>query len=90
MNIVLQSLIIVFIFIFILWFQYIDDKNKKKTRTSFYDKFKLPILISCIGGLLIYYANFFINNDNCNFYPFLFIHNKNNKDQLVYTELANW
>lgn len=97
MNIiVLQSLIISSIFIFIKWFQYIDDKKNNKIRISLYDKYKLPLLISSIIGLIIYYSNIFnnTNTDSCYFNPFLIFNtntkHKYNTEQLVYTEMANF
>jgi len=39
------------IFIFILWFQNIDDKKCKRTRNTFYEKYKLPILVCSLIGL---------------------------------------
>jgi len=94
MNIIVfQLLIISSIFIFILWFQHIDDKKNNKIRTSIYDKYKLPILISSIIGLIIYYLQNQNNlyNDKCYFNPFMIFNKKNyTNNQLVYTEMPNF
>lgn len=52
-NFIKQSLIIVFCFFLILWFQDLDDKKNKKTRDTLYDKYKIPILVCSIIGLLL-------------------------------------
>jgi hypothetical protein len=52
-NYIKQSLIIVFIFLIVLWIQKIDDKSKDIKRETIYDKFKLPLLVSAISGLLL-------------------------------------
>jgi hypothetical protein len=36
------------IFLIVLWIQTLDDKKYNKKRTSYYHKFKLPLLISSI------------------------------------------
>ena len=97
MNIIVfQLLIISSIFIFILWFQYIYDKKNNKIRTSIYDKYKLPVLISSIIGLIIYYLNIqqknsYNNKDNNYFNPFMIFNNKKyTNEQLVYTEMPNF
>ncbi len=54
MNLILkQVLIIGTIFTVILWFQHQDDKKTKRERKTFFDKYKLPLLVSSIIGLLI-------------------------------------
>ena len=54
MNLILkQFLIIGSTFLIILWFQYQDDKKHKKKRKSFYDKYKFPLLVSSIIGLML-------------------------------------
>ena len=62
-----QFLIISFIFIIIWWFQSIDDKKNKKERITFYDTYKLPILVSAIVGLILNITFFVdINKKECN------------------------
>lgn len=54
MNLILkQLLIIVFVFLIVLWFQKVDDKKQKKTRTGIYDEYKLPLLVSAMVGLVL-------------------------------------
>ena len=54
MNLLLkQVLIIGTIFTIILWFQEQDDKKTKRERKTFFDKYKLPLLVSSIIGLMI-------------------------------------
>lgn len=54
MNLILkQFLLIGLAFFIILWFQYQDDKKHKKKRKSFYDKYKFPLLVSSIIGLIL-------------------------------------
>ena len=54
MNLLLkQVLIIGTIFTIILWFQQQDDKKTKRERKTFFDKYKLPLLVSSIIGLMI-------------------------------------
>jgi len=65
MNLILkQVLIIGSIFAIILWFQQKDDKKTKRIRTTFIEKYKLPLLVSSIVGLLLNLKN--LNNLNCN------------------------
>lgn len=40
-------------FLIILWFQNNEDKKYNKTRVSIYDKYKLPLLVSSIIGLIL-------------------------------------
>ena len=54
MNLILkQFLIIGAAFLIILWFQHQDDKKQKRERKSFYDKYKFPLLVSSIIGLVL-------------------------------------
>ena len=48
-----QLIIIIMIFIIYLWVQYMDDKKHNIKRLSLYEKYKNPILVSAIGGLLL-------------------------------------
>ncbi len=54
MNLILkQVLILGAIFTVILWFQHQDDKKTKRERKTFFDKYKLPLLVSSIIGLIM-------------------------------------
>lgn len=54
MNHIIKQLLIVFItFLLILWFQKCDDKKNNKIRKTLYEKYKLPLLVSSIVGLLL-------------------------------------
>ena len=53
----LQILIIILSFIIILWFQKYDDKKYNKKRLTFYDKYKFPLLVSSIIGLILTFQN---------------------------------
>jgi hypothetical protein len=58
MNLLLkQFLIIIGVFLIIYWFQYQDDKKTKRIRLTFYEKYKFPLLISSIIGLLLTMLN---------------------------------
>ena len=59
MNLILkQVLIIGTIFIVILWYQHQDDKKTKRERKTFLDKYKLPLLVSSIIGLMMSMPSF--------------------------------
>jgi hypothetical protein len=65
MNLILkQVLIIGSVFTIIYWFQQKDDLKTKRIRTTFIEKYKLPILVSSIVGLLLNLKN--LMNSNCN------------------------
>jgi hypothetical protein len=67
MNFILkQLLIITCIFLIITWFQNIDDKKYNKIRNTFYDKYKFPILVSAIIGLIINLSDIILTNELCN------------------------
>lgn len=54
MNLFLkQFLVISCVFLIILLFQNLEDKKQNRIRKTFYEKFKLPLLISSITGLII-------------------------------------
>jgi hypothetical protein len=54
MDLILKQLIIIAgIFLVILWFQNVDDRKHNKTRDTFYEKYKFPILVSSIIGFVI-------------------------------------
>ena len=52
-HIIKQLLIVIITFLTIMWFQKCDDKRNNKIRKTFYEKYKLPLLVSCIVGLLL-------------------------------------
>lgn len=54
MNLIIKQILIVFsVFLIILWFQHLDDKRNKKQRTTYYQKFKLPLFVAAITGLIL-------------------------------------
>ena len=54
MDLILKQLIIIAgTFMVILWFQNVDDKKHNKTRETFYEQYKFPILVSAIVGFVI-------------------------------------
>ena len=57
--IIKQIIVMVITFLIILWFQNKDDAKHNKTRVSLYDKYKLPLLVSTIIGLILNYPIFF-------------------------------
>ena len=48
-----QIVILITVFVFIIWYQKVDDRKTKRERKTFLEKFKLPILITSIVGLLL-------------------------------------
>ena len=54
-----QIIVVVITFLIILWFQNNDDTKNKRTRTTMYDKYKLPLLVSAIIGLILNFPLFF-------------------------------
>ena len=55
MNFVIkQILIISTVFLIIFWFQNIEDKKYNKARKTVYEKYKFPVLVSAIVGLLLH------------------------------------
>jgi hypothetical protein len=52
-HIIKQLLIVLITFLLILWFQRCDDKKNNKIRKTLYEKYKLPLLVSSIVGLLL-------------------------------------
>ena len=64
MNLILkQVLIIGSVFAIIFWFQQKDDMKTKRIRTTFIEKYKLPMLVSSIVGLMLNLKN--LTNLNC-------------------------
>ena len=52
-HIIKQLLIVIITFLTIMWFQKCDDKRNNKIRKTLYEKYKLPLLVSSIVGLLL-------------------------------------
>ena len=52
-NLLKQILIIFSSFLLFYWIQSIDDKYYKKNRYTLYEKYKNPILVASIIGLLL-------------------------------------
>lgn len=63
-----QFLIISSIFLIILWFQSQDDKKHDKKRTSIYDTYKFPVLVSASVGLALNLCNI-IKKEESTFLP---------------------
>jgi predicted permease len=57
--IVKQLIVMIIVFIIILWFQNNDDKKHSRSRLTLFDKYKLPLLVSTITGLILCYPMFF-------------------------------
>jgi len=54
-----QIIVMIIVFIIILWFQNNDDKKHNRTRLTLFDKYKLPLLVSTIIGLILCFPLFF-------------------------------
>ena len=52
-----QFLILSLTFGIIYWFQIVDDKKRCKERVGIYEKLKLPLLVSSIVGLVLFWDN---------------------------------
>jgi hypothetical protein len=64
MNLIFKQLLIIgSVFAIIFWFQQKDDKKTKRVRTTLIEKYKLPILVSSIIGLMLNLK--LISNLNC-------------------------
>lgn len=93
-----QLIIIILSFILTFWFQSMDDKKYKKNRLSFFDKYKFPIFVSAIVGLLLNLPELINCNPSKNFILNLFktpkINNvtqiKDISDQQIYTDLPDF
>jgi len=57
--IVKQLIIMIIVFLVFLWFQNNDDKKQNRERLNIFDKYKLPLLVSAIIGLILNYPIFF-------------------------------
>lgn len=95
MNLYLKQFIIILItFFLILWFQNCDDKKNKKERTSYHDKYKLPILVCALLGLILNFNDIFYSTpiveelvitEHKTILPV-----KTIQDQQIYTELPDF
>jgi hypothetical protein len=93
-------LIISSIFIIVLWYQNKDDKKFNKKRHSAYEKYKFPILICSIVGLLLNIPNLicmskcgnktFNNNATKPFIHSWFSKEKQIPEQQIYTDLPDF
>lgn len=52
-----QFLILSITFGIVYWFQIVDDKKRCKERIGIYEKIKLPLLVSSIIGLVLFWDN---------------------------------
>ena len=61
-----EIIIVILIFCVILWFQSTEDNKYNKIRKTTYEKYKYPIFVSSIVGLILSYSNYFckINSSN--------------------------
>ena len=50
-------------FLVILWFQNNDDIKNKRIRVSLFEKYKLPLLVSAIIGLILHFPILFKINE---------------------------
>jgi hypothetical protein len=71
--IIKQFCIIIGVFSITLWVQQMDDKKYNKTRIDFFDKYKLPLLMSAIIGLLINVPELIMKINTNNEIPVSFI-----------------
>jgi predicted permease len=51
--IIKQIIIMIIVFLIILWFQNNDDKKHNRKRLTIFEKYKLPLLVSTILGLIL-------------------------------------
>ena len=63
-------LIICITFVLIYWFQQADDEKRCKERVNLYEKVKLPLLVSSIVALILFWDNerilsVFITTEEC-------------------------
>lgn len=49
----LKILTVILTFCIIMWIQNVDDKKYKKQRTTYFDTYNIPVLVSSIVGLLL-------------------------------------
>jgi len=101
MNLILkQFLIIGLTFFIILWFQEQDDKKHNKVRELYYDKYKFPIFVSSIIGLILNLSTNTLNDiaiithncepvKNCDISK-TFVHNNNFNTNNLKNEQMSW
>jgi len=63
-------LIICITFVLVYWFQQVDDDKRCKERANIYEKIKLPLLVSAIVSLILFWDNerilsVFITTEEC-------------------------
>lgn len=63
-------LIICITFVLVYWFQQVDDDKRCKERTNLYEKIKLPLLVTAIISLILFWDNerilsVFISTEEC-------------------------
>ncbi len=74
MKLIIKQLgIIIGVFSITLWVQQMDDKKYNKTRIDFFDKYKFPLLMSAIIGLLINVPELIMKMNTNNEIPVSFI-----------------
>jgi hypothetical protein len=54
-----EVIIVIITFFLIYWFQNIEDNKYKKNRYTFYEKYKYPIFVSALVGLILSYCDYF-------------------------------
>lgn len=60
MKLIIKQIIVMIItFLIILWFQNNDDNKQNKVRDTIYDKYKFPLLVTTIIGLIFNFSSFF-------------------------------
>jgi hypothetical protein len=88
-----EILILSAIFGIIYWFQTVDDKKRCKERKNIYEHFKLPVLVTSISALIMFwgeksYNTIFIAND-CPKNISLVNNNNNQINELLAPSIAN-
>ena len=67
MNLIIKQIIVMVItFFIILWFQNREDSKNNKDRDSYYEKYKLPLLVSAIIGLILNIPSLFKQSECIN------------------------
>ena len=60
MKLIIKQIIVMIItFLIIIWFQNNDDNKQNKVRDTIYDKYKFPLLVTTIIGLIFNFSSFF-------------------------------
>jgi len=54
-----EIIIVILTFFIILWFQSTEDNKYNKKRDTTYEKYKYPIFVSSIVGLILSYSSYF-------------------------------